>query len=110
MKPEILEVGLRVGKAALHLGFVEATIQVGDVIRLIRPFTAQGIHSGPGIVMCRGHWGHPHLMKAAECVLTTSPAEPWMALEACDLIRVYDFLSTLEIECSEDGFKRGFSL
>lgn len=103
------EISLRTRKSAVRLGYCEGYICLNGEVRFIRPFTPQMLHLGPGIVLCRGMWTGSLVMKQEKIILLQLRPEPWMLISAEEIIRVQDFVSSLEIETKgEDGFRRRF--
>jgi len=105
--PDVVwQISLKVNLTGLHLGFAEGFVCLGDQVRLIEPFTRMPLHTGPGIVLCRGPWSQGRILPLKLHALQPCPREAWMQLDAADLIRVHDFLATLQIDVAPDGFRR----
>lgn len=109
-KDIVWQIGKPVGKTRFAIGFANGFVCLQHQIRLIEPFVAVPLHCGPGAILCRGSWPYARMFAVGDYILRPCSIEPWMELDAADLIRVHDLLSELRISVATGGYRRDFSL
>lgn len=109
-KSEIVwQISKQSGKASFAVGFAEGYVCINHQVRLIMPFVAMPLHCGPGMHLCRGPWPYERMFSIGKYSFRPCPAEPWMALDAADLVRVHDLVCDLRIEVPREGYRRDFN-
>jgi hypothetical protein len=102
----VFEISRVVHGVPFQIGFCTGWKIHAEKLIVDQPFTHMVLHVPYGALSCRGPWTNGRKLALEAHMISPFDLQPWMELDAADLIPAIDLCAALAVDLPADGFRR----